>query len=121
EKLLHLVETEMTDADFSPATVPLQAHPVQWRADETNGVIVLSVATKAEAKAALKAIAEQGEGSEMPPAGAPLSHFEIFVRLFRERRDTANDPATRVAQVPDNPNTSPPPAVSADTDEAAAG
>ncbi len=110
EKLTDLVGgSTITDADFDPSSVPKQANADRWRADGANDVIVLTVANKADALLALKAIADQGEGPNSPAAGAPPSHFDIFATLFKERRDIAADP---VALVPENPNTSPLPGLS---------
>jgi hypothetical protein len=107
ERLLALLGSDdFSDADFSPDTVSIQAHAADWHADLVDGLIVLTVATKADALKALKEIADQGEGSSMPEPGAPPSHFQIFAGLFLERRGAVTDPA---AQVPINPNTSPAP------------
>jgi hypothetical protein len=105
DRLIALAEDHLRDANFSPATVPLQAQPDAWRADASNQVIVQTVANKADALLALRLIADQGEGSQMPSPGEE-SHFDIFLRLYEERKAAAADPS---APVPQNPNTSPAP------------
>jgi hypothetical protein len=121
ERLLAMVAPsglELSDADFYAETVPMQAQALDWTMDEPEqGVIVMTVADMADARAALKAIALQGEGLDTPQPGAPPSHYDIFVELFMARRDTAVDPA---APVPANPSTSPLP-TEPGPDELAAG
>lgn len=108
ERLLAMVDPtslELSDADFHPDTIPIQARAADWTKDEPDqGVIVMTVASMADARAALQAIADQGEGLASPQPGAPPSHFDIFAGLFLSRRNAASDPA---ATVPVNPNTSP--------------
>lgn len=104
DRLRHMVETRLSDAHFDARTVPKQALPDAWFADDENGVIIQTVATKADALEALRKIAEQGEGNQSPDDGE--SHFDTFLRIYRARKNEANDPA--LALVTD-PNTSPVP------------
>lgn len=112
ERLLAMVapsSSELSDADFHPDSLPMQARAADWTVNEDEpdqDVIVMTVASMADARAALQAIADQGEGLASPQPGAPPSHFDIFAGLFLSRRNAASDPA---ATVPVNPNTSPQP------------
>jgi hypothetical protein len=65
-----------------------QASPDEWRGDDASapadtGIYVLQVADKASARLAVYTIGAQGEGPEADPGS---THFDKFLRLFRERR-----------------------------------
>ncbi len=83
-------------------------------------MIVLTVATRQEAVDALRAIGEQGEGSDPGPV-PETSHFDEFLAIYRAFPETA-DPAqqswTPTRPVPVNPNTLPEPAPDAATEAA---
>jgi hypothetical protein len=104
DRLRDIVERKLTDANFNPSTAPMQALPDSWLADEENGVIVQTVASKADALEALRKIADQGEGNESQ--SDETSHFDIFLVIYRDRKEATSDPASPVV---DNPNTSPAP------------
>lgn len=109
DSLRNLVTNHLEDKHFDPVTEPLQAHPDDWRVDPSNGVIVKVITNRADVEDALRQIAEQGEGNQAPAPGEE-SHFDIFLRVYRERKAAANDPSM---PVPTDPNTSPPPAAGA--------
>ena len=104
DRLQNIVQTKFTDANFSPSTVPAQALPASWLADEDNGVIVQTVASNANALEALRKIAEQGEGNQSQPD--QTSHFDVFLQIYRKRKEATSDPTIPVVE---NPNTSPAP------------
>jgi hypothetical protein len=76
-------------------------------------VIVKVITNQADVEDALRQIAEQGEGNQAPAAGEE-SHFDVFLRIYRERKAAANDPSM---PVPTDPNTSPAPVAGAPVSE----
>ena len=65
-----------------------QASPDEWRGDDAGaspdtGIYVLQVSDKASARLAVYTIGSQGEGPQADPGS---THFDKFLRLFRERR-----------------------------------
>lgn len=84
-----------------------QAQPFEWRGNDATfppdtAVYVLTVADKADGRAAIYRVAEQGEG----PAGAEDvdTHFDKFLNLYREFRaysQVADAPAFVRAQATD--------------------
>ncbi|MGH9277407.1 MAG: ferritin-like domain-containing protein [Acidimicrobiales bacterium] len=90
---------KLPDTDFRPDTAGgAQGNPQEWFA--FGGLIVRAVRTRGEAVAALRAVGEQGEGSGTPPAGAPKSHFDKFLEIYRTFPETS--PALAI---PVDPNT----------------
>lgn len=65
-----------------------QASPNEWRGDDSSasldsGIYVLQVSDKASARQAAYTVGLQGEG----PVGDPgLTHFDKFLRIYREQR-----------------------------------
>jgi Ferritin-like len=99
-------ETKLPDADLLGQTVSDQADATDWLA--SGHLIVRTIPNRAEAVSALQAIADQGEGSANPPAGAPASHFDRFLGIYREFPETesaAAVPWRPTRPVPVNPNT----------------
>jgi hypothetical protein len=82
-----------------------QANETEWRAsppDDTpdTAVYVLPIRDKASARAAIFKISLQGEG----PVGDGITHFDKFLRIFREHRAVdrqAGAPAFARNQAPD--------------------
>jgi hypothetical protein len=67
-----------------------QADPAAWRGDDATGpadtaIYVLQVCDKASARQAIHAVGLQGEG----PVGEASTHFDKFLRLYREQRAVA--------------------------------
>ncbi|WP_214406203.1 ferritin-like protein [Pseudonocardia lacus] len=98
DRLTELLEdpAAVADADLRTDTARLQADPTDWGYAPLRGVdgsplVVGSfpgtdpAALRAGALAAVHAIAEQGEGFDLPPADARSdeSHFERFLDLYR--------------------------------------
>lgn len=108
--------TKLTDTDLRPQTATdLQAGPDDWLA--FGRLIVRKVATREEAVDALRLIGEQGEGATDPPPEAKPSHFDHFIRIYREFPETelVTQPTwIPTLSIPINPNTLP----SADSDPA---
>jgi hypothetical protein len=102
-------EQKIVDGDLRPRTaVSQQALPNDWFG--FGRLIVRAVASRDEAVEALRAIGEQGEGSGSPPPGAPPSHFDQFLGIYREYPETEIDePPTWVPtrSIPTNPTTRP--------------
>jgi hypothetical protein len=102
---------KLPDSDLRPATVT----DVQSSKDDWFGfgeMIVLTVATRAQAVDALEAIGEQGEGSQ-PGSTPETAHFDRFLAIYRafpETEDTAQQTWFPARPVPVNPNTLPGPA-----------
>jgi hypothetical protein len=99
-------QTRLADSDLRPDTADtLQARPDEWLA--FSGLIVRAVRTRAEAVAALRAIGEQGEGSQNTSPLAAPSHFDRFLQIYTSfPEDAAWHPAW---PVPVGPNTMPVP------------
>ena len=88
-----------------------QATPAEWRgqSDEEaadTAIYVLQVQDKAAARKALYAIAMQGEG---PVGAAGVTHFDKFLRIFRELRAVAGQAGVPgfVRDQADDPRTGP--------------
>ena len=99
-------ETKLTEADLRGQTTRDQASANDWHV--SGHLIVRTVADREEAVAALQAIAEQGEGSANPPLGAPTSHFDRFLDIYRafpETESTAAPEWVPASSIPANPST----------------
>ncbi|HEX8600916.1 MAG TPA: ferritin-like domain-containing protein [Chloroflexia bacterium] len=101
--LLNAVASEDFDAD----SVRFQARPDEWGLGYQN-LIILSASNLAEAQAALRSVAEQGEGASMdptPPTALPVdpSHFGRFLNVYRQFPDAAGWVPSH--PVPTNPTT----------------
>jgi hypothetical protein len=97
---------KLSDDDLRPGTASdRQAQAFDWFG--FGRLIVRTVASRDEAVAALRAIGEQGEGSDNPPAGAPPSHFDEFLAIYREFPETTGEaPAwTPTRSIPTDPTT----------------
>ena len=95
----------LQDSDFDPDRAKAQARPEEWGG--TGGAagsfhpLIRPVHSRAEALALLHEIGEQGEGHEN---GAAQSHFQRFLKIYRELE--AFDPAQSYRHpVPTNPST----------------
>ena len=98
--------TKLADADLHADTLGHQAGPTDWQA--SSDMIVSPVQTREEALTALRAIAEQGEGLLSPPPGAPPSHFDRFLAIYRQFPETETETPpdwVPVISVPVNPTT----------------
>ena len=83
------------DALFRPETYPFQASWDEWGRGYADGkrgstpksspdVLVKQAASRTEAVAALKAVAEQGEAADIDPDIDQTSHFRRFLQVYRE-------------------------------------
>lgn len=85
------------DADFRSSTFPYQANWDEWgrgyragaRGTEAGGampatpeLLLIPIASRSDALAAIEAIATQGEANPQADVGSP-SHFARFLRIFR--------------------------------------
>jgi hypothetical protein len=72
----------LPDDAFDPASVARQATDADWAPDLPNQIRVWSAGSRADALAAIKDIALQGEGVTLPkdPTG---SHFQRFLSIYR--------------------------------------
>jgi hypothetical protein len=109
-------EKLLPDSVFHPETYPFQASWDEWgrgygkgaRGSSVAGtattpdVLVLGMASRSEAVAALQAVADQGEApGKATAADAERSHFRRFLEIFRAfPNDSAWDPAR---PMPSNP------------------
>ena len=90
----------------------LQADPnlEEWRKSLYPRLIVSPIASKTDAKSALSAIAEQGEGPT--GGGTHESHFDLFLSVYRAFPETNGDNGPvdwrPALAVPTHPNTAPP-------------
>jgi hypothetical protein len=111
----------LADHEFDAATFSYQASWAEWgrgyRAGErgnarrggppeTPDVIVVPLASRDQAVAALQAIASQGEAPRMDDSGA-RSHFRRFFDIFKQLRAIQREEPEFAASrpVPDNPRT----------------
>jgi hypothetical protein len=67
-------------AAFHPETVPTQATAAEWKV--TGNMHVFTIASRQDAKSAVKDIGLQGEGLKMGVGGVD-SHFERFLSIYR--------------------------------------
>ncbi len=84
------------DADFT-----FQASPSEWggsEADDPDATIVRRIKSREDARKALHAIAEQGEGEGLTSG----SHFRKFLKIYKEFKAAP----LPVAHIASNPNTS---------------
>jgi hypothetical protein len=122
EKIEELFEdpTALCDEDFRSATFPFQANWDEWgrgyqggrRGNSTRGsmrgtpdVLLLPVASRTDALAALRAVATQGEANPSSSEEAP-SHFARFLEIYRQfpadgsaARDVAENPIVTSGEV----------------------
>ncbi len=110
---------KLPDSDLRPQTATdVQSSEADWIAFFPD-MIVRKVTTREEAVAALRAIGEQGEGSD-PGSTPETAHFDEFLAIYRAFPET-EDPAQQTwfpaRPVPVNPNTLPEPAPDAATEE----
>jgi ferritin-like protein len=99
-------DTRLTDADLRPHSAGDQAGTADW--PPAGHLIVRIIASRKDALDALHAIADQGEGSASPQPGAPPSHFDRFLSIYRAFPDTesaAVPPWQPTRSVPVNPST----------------
>ena len=76
----HLRETA-----FHPESEPQQAHPDDWQTPQPSGLRVHRVKARDEARAAIRDIAEQGEGpTSGGTSGGMTSHFTRFSGIYRK-------------------------------------
>jgi hypothetical protein len=78
--------------------VDLQADPVEWRgsdggASPDTAIYVLQVRDKASARGAIFKIGLQGEGPTSDPG---ITHFDKFLRIFREQQIVGQQPGAPV-------------------------
>jgi hypothetical protein len=106
-------ETKLLNDDLRPQTVAtLQADDADdgWRRG-FDSLLVRTVDSRKEAVDALKAIAEQGEGLQLPPASDDPSHYQHFLdiyKIFPETELPSGLPDwVPTRPVPRNPNTLP--------------
>jgi rubrerythrin len=113
---------KLTDADFQADSISYQADFAAWGRNYTRGrrpddtarrgqrapeLIIRPVGNRTAALAALRAVAEQGEGASMnaqPDPGAEISHFQRFLEIYRAFSLQKTPP---VKSVPVNPVTMP--------------
>ncbi len=103
-RLIGIVES-LPAEDFDPSVSGFQALAEDWTASGTPrtgsfDVLIPRATSKDEALAALRQIAEQGEGVTRGPDSA--AHFDIFLHLYTEIRNAGVDPSL---PVPKDPNT----------------
>jgi YD repeat-containing protein len=97
---------KLRDDDLHPETAPdRQAQAFDWFG--FGRLIVRTAASRTEAVAALRAIGEQGEGPDNTPPGAPLSHFDEFLAIYREFPETTGGALdwTPTRSIPTDPTT----------------
>jgi len=110
---------KLPDSDLRPQTATnVQSSEADWLGFFPD-MIVRKVTTREEAVAALRAIGEQGEGSDPGPT-PETAHFDEFLEIYRAFPET-EDPAQQTwfpaRPVPVNPNTLPEPAPDPATEE----
>jgi hypothetical protein len=89
-------------SDIRAESVLFQVHPAEWGLGYPD-LLIRTAADRASAAAAVKAIADQGEGSELPDAAS--SHFMRFLKIYRAFPSEGEwQPARNVAT---NPTTDP--------------
>jgi Ferritin-like len=103
------------DADFRGSTYPFQSNWDEWgrgykagaRGNATGGsmsgtpdLIILPIASRTDALAAIQAVASQGEANTNDSDSAP-SHFARFLKIYRQFPKDAEWKPTR--NVPSNP------------------
>jgi hypothetical protein len=109
--------TRLPTSVFHPETYPSQASWDEWgraygkgargssiaKTKTTPDVLIMRMASRTDAVAALKAVAEQGEAPGTESASDPeKSHFRRFLDIYRKfPKDNSWDPAR---PIPDNPS-----------------
>ena len=125
DQLIQLIEdpTVVPDAAFNASTVAFQASWDEWgrgyrdgqRGAEATGalpdlpapeLVILPASTRATALTALRAIAEQGEGLEVPEDDVD-SHFVRFLAIYRALTALGPAGAEVVRPLAANPTTAP--------------
>jgi Ferritin-like len=97
----------LPDSDFRPHTADQQqANENDW-SQFFPGLIIRKIGNRDDAKNALKAIGEQGEGPQQPAPGEPASHFERFLEIYHAFPEATEWVPTR--PVPTDPTTGPDP------------
>lgn len=125
--MISLVEDPayIPDSAFQANTYPFQASWAEWGRGYQGGhrgndsranpkqlpdVLVLPLACRDDAAAALRQIAEQGEATHASELDAP-SHFARFVRIYRQMKDCAHEGWSATRPVATNPYVSLDPAM----------
>jgi Ferritin-like/Tryptophan halogenase len=114
--------TALPDREFREDSVGYQADFATWGRNYTRGqrpdiqtdqlkrspeLIIRPIGSRTQALAALRAVAEQGEGASMndqPDPDAEISHFQRFLEIYRAFSKVKQPP---VKAVPVNPATMP--------------
>lgn len=123
DQLIRLIEstTLVPDAAFNSATIAFQARWDEWGRGYREGqrgaeamaglpnlpapeLVILPVDSRAAALAALRAVAEQGEGFEAP-ADDNGSHFERFLAVYRALTALGDGIRDVVRDIAANPTT----------------
>ena len=122
DQLISLMErpTVLPDAAFQARTVPFQASWDEWGRGYRQGqrgteamssldlpapeLVIIPAGTRAQALAALRAVAEQGEGFETPPDEND-SHFRRFLTVYRALDALGGGMANVVRPLAKNPTT----------------
>jgi hypothetical protein len=91
--------------DIHPESLLFQVHAGEWGLGYPD-LLIKTAADRESATAAVTAIADQGEGSELPQAAS--SHFERFLEIYRAfPADGEWQPARNVATNPTTDQTAP--------------
>jgi hypothetical protein len=116
-RIAHLLEKELTDGDFRLTTAARHARDADWgyvpsSTAEGEALIVVdfpgttATEVRTAAVAAVRAISEQGEGFDLPPAGADgESHFERFLDIYKRVSVLVEAGTTITWPLATNPNT----------------
>jgi len=116
-RIARLLASEMADGDFRLTTAGRQARNADWgfrprSASEGEALIVADFPgttageVREAAVAAVRMISEQGEGFDLPPAGADgESHFERFLDIYKRVAVLVKAGTTTTWPVVTNPNT----------------
>ncbi len=93
-------------ADIHPESLLFQVHAGEWGLGYPD-LLIKTASDRESATAAVTAIADQGEGTELPEAAS--SHFERFLEIYRAFPDEGDwQPARNVATNPTTDPTAPP-------------
>lgn len=91
--------------DIHPESLLFQVHASEWGLGYPD-LLIKTASDRETATAAVTAIADQGEGSQLPQAAA--SHFERFLEIYRAFPDEDDwQPARNVATNPTTDQTAP--------------